>query len=85
MNRYRWIDLAERLVWTCVSAFLGALVAGGAFSVGISVLEAAVLAAAGAAVNFVIVVARWRLSVLPDPGAGIGFGARTIDAYDDGV
>ena len=83
MTRYRWVDLGERLLWTAVSAFLGTLVAGGVFDVGVSVLAAAGIAAAGAAVNFVLVVARWRLSVLPDPGAGIGVGRFELDAFDD--
>lgn len=62
-------DTFERLFWTVLSAFLGALAVGGV--VDISTLDAAIAAAAGAGVNFILIVARWRLSVLPEPGDGL--------------
>ena len=62
-------DTIERLFWTVVAAFLGALGVGG--FIDISTLEAALVAAAGAAVNFLLLVARARLAVLPEPGAGL--------------
>lgn len=62
-------DLIERVLWTAVAAGLGALVA--APLVDLATLEAAAVAAAAAAVNAVLVIARWRLSVLPDPGGGL--------------
>lgn len=62
-------DTLERLLWTVVSAFLGALSLAGAFD--FDALEAAAIAAAVAGINFITLVARARLSVLPDPGAGL--------------
>lgn len=62
-------DLAERVVWTAISAGLGVLTISGVIDV--SALEAAFAAAASALVNALLVIARWRLSVLPDPGAGL--------------
>jgi hypothetical protein len=71
-------DTAERLFWTVVAAFLGALAVGP--TVDISTLQAGYVAAAGAGVNFLLLVARARLSVLPEPGEGLP-GLRT----DEGV
>ena len=65
-----WRDTAERFVWTCVSAFLGALTVSSA--IGISALQAGAVAAASAGANFLTVIARTRLSVLSDPGEGFG-------------
>lgn len=65
-----WKDTAERFLWTLVSAFLGALTVSDA--IGISALQAGLVAAASAGANFLTVLARTRLSVLPDPGAGFG-------------
>ena len=62
-------DLAERLWWTLLAAFLGALGVGDLLD--ISTLDAAITATAAAGVNFLLLVARARLSVLPDPGAGL--------------
>jgi len=62
-------DVAERLVWTVAAAFLGGLAVGGAFD--LSTVEAGGLAAATAGVNFLLLVARARLAVLPEPGAGL--------------
>lgn len=69
-------DMVERLVWTFVAAFTSALVSppvaqAAGLNLSLTALDAAVLAGASAVVNFVTVVARWRLSVLPDPGAGL--------------
>lgn len=65
------IDLAERVVWTGVAGFLAALTAAPILDVSIHALEAAAIAGLGAAANTVLVIARWRLAVLPDPGAGL--------------
>lgn len=65
-----WKDTAERFMWTLVSAFLGALTVSEA--IGISALQAGLVAAASAGANFLTVLARTRLSVLPDPGEGFG-------------
>jgi hypothetical protein len=62
-------DTLERLFWTLVAAFLGAL--GVSDLIDISALQAALAAAASAGVNFLLLVARARLSVLPDPGDGL--------------
>lgn len=68
-QRIRVRDLVERVVWTTIAAGLGALVAAPLIS--IDAIEAAIVAALGGAVNAVLVIARWRLSVLPDPGQGL--------------
>lgn len=62
-------DTIERLVWTVVAAFFGNLAAGAVFDV--DVVMAAGMAAFTAFVNFVLIVARARLAVLPDPGNGL--------------
>ena len=62
-------DTAERLVWTVLAAFLGAL--GVSDAIDISAVQAGIAAAAAAGVNFLLLVARARLSVLPEPGAGL--------------
>lgn len=62
-------DSAERLAWTLLAAFLGALSVGGLLD--ISTLDAAIAAAASAGVNFLLLVARARLAVLPEPGEGL--------------
>ena len=72
-------DTIERLFWTVVAAFLGALAAGPVLSVELDALEAAGVAALGAAVNFLLLVARARLAVLPEPGDGLP-GLPTEDA-----
>lgn len=75
-GRVRLADLAERLVWTFVAAFTSALVSpplaeAAGVEMSLSALDAAFLAGTSAVVNFLTVVARWRLSVLPDPGMGL--------------
>lgn len=62
-------DVLERLVWTVVAAVLTNLAS-------VSLLDlvawkAAVMAGLNGLVTYVLVVARYRLSVLPDPGAGL--------------
>lgn len=88
-------DLAERVFWTFVAAFLTSLLGAQALlavieavadvSIDVTALGAATIAAAfaglTAAGNVLLVIARWRLSVLPDPGAGLpGLPARSTDA-----
>lgn len=72
-------DCAERLVWTVIAAFIGGLSIGGILD--ISTLDAAIAAAATAGVNFILLVARARLAVLPDPGAGLA----GLPTRDDGA
>lgn len=64
-------DLAERILWTFVAAFLGALTGAAVLSLDVTALEAAAMAGLGAVANAVLVIARWRLSVLPNPGEGL--------------
>lgn len=62
-------DTLERLFWTLLSAFLGALTVSDL--VDISAVQAGITAAAGAGANFLLLVARSRLAVLPLPGDGL--------------
>ena len=64
-------DLAERLFWTFVAAFLGTLTGSAVLDLGLDALQVAALAGLGAVANAVLVIARWRLSVLPNPGEGL--------------
>lgn len=64
-------DLAERLFWTFVSAFGGALTGSALLGLDVDALQAAAVAGLGALINAVLVIARWRLSVLPNPGEGL--------------
>lgn len=78
-------DTIERLFWTFVAAFLGTLVGTPAFlavleqasgaTIDVTALQAALVAATVAGVvavaNAVLILARWRLSVLPNPGEGL--------------
>ncbi len=68
---FTWNQFAERLVWTFVAAAGGALVAPALFGFDMTTLEAAAIAGCGAVVNAVTQFARWRLSVLPNPGDGL--------------
>lgn len=62
-------DTLERLGWTLLAAFLGAMGVSGV--IDISAVQAGLTAAASAGVNFLLIVARTRLDQLPDPGAGL--------------
>lgn len=80
-------DTLERLFWTFVSAFISTLLASPALValvealsstqavIEISPLGYAVVAAAVAGLtavaNAVLIIARYRLSVLPSPGEGL--------------
>lgn len=65
----RWQQAAERLFWTAVSAGGASLATGPLF--GVTVWQSAGVAAASAVVNGITLIARQRLSVLPDPGEGL--------------
>ena len=63
-------------MWTFVAAFSSALVspplaAAVGVELSLSAIEAAFLAGTSAVVSFFTVIARWRLSILPDPGAAL--------------
>lgn len=64
-------DTLERLLWTFVAAFLGALTGSAVMGLDLDALEVAAVAGLGAVFNAVTLIARWRLSVLPNPGAGL--------------
>lgn len=62
-------DAIERIFWTAVAAAGGAVAGAAIFDV--EAWKAAASAACAAAIDAVLVIARWRLSVLPNPGAGL--------------
>lgn len=62
-------DALERIFWTAVAAAGGAVAGAALFDV--ETWRAAAMAACAAAVDAVLLIARWRLSVLPNPGAGL--------------
>lgn len=64
-------DLAERCLWTFVAAAISAAAVGSALSLDLAVWQSAALAGGAAVANVVLAYARLRLSVLPDPGAGL--------------
>ena len=68
---FTWNQAAERLVWTFVSAFGGTLVGANLIGMDIDALQVAAIAGLSAVVNAVTQIARWRLSVLPNPGEGL--------------
>lgn len=59
----------ERVVWTFVQAFCAGLVGIPLFD--IDAWQAAALAGLAAVINVLTQFARYRLSVLPDPGGGL--------------
>lgn len=65
----RFRDIAERTFWTAVAAAIGSI--GGATILDVEAWKAAVIAAANAVITGVLVFARWRLAILPDPGDGL--------------
>jgi len=73
-------DTIERLFWTFVAAFVGQLVGAAVLDLGVSAIQSAAVAGLGAVANAVLLLARWRLSVLPDPGQAVRIEAAT-EAY----
>lgn len=74
-------DAIERLFWTFVAAFIGALVGSSLLpNLDVSALQSAALAGLGAVANALLLIARWRLDVLPTPGAAVAEEAAT-EAY----
>jgi hypothetical protein len=87
-------DLLERTFWTMIAAALGTIPAAqfsaAVFDLDVSALQtigvAALTAASTALVNGLLVIARWRLSILPDPGNGLpGLPTYTVLTDDDEV
>jgi hypothetical protein len=71
----------ERLVWTVVAAALTNLSTVGLLD--IAAWKGAALAALNGAATFLLLVARSRLAVLPDPGAGLpGLRVATVDVEE---
>lgn len=68
-TRIRVRDLLERILWTAIAAALTAVV--GAPILDVEAWRAAAFAAGTSVSTAVLVIARWRLSILPDPGAGL--------------
>lgn len=62
-------DTLERLFWTFIAGALGAVI--GAPLLDIELWQAAVITGLGDVVSLVLIIARRRLAVLPDPGAGL--------------
>lgn len=62
-------DTIERTVWTFVAAALAALPS--AAMLDVAAWKAAAVAGIAAVVNFVLLLARYRLSILPNPGEGL--------------
>lgn len=79
MTSIRTRDIAERVFWTFIVASLTNLV--GVTLLGVDVWKGAAMAGLTAVINAVIAIARWRLSVLPDPGGAVAEAARakTLD------
>lgn len=65
------IDLLERCLWTFVATAGGAAIGGEVFSLDLATWQVAAIAGLGAVVNVITTFARWRLSVLPNPGDGL--------------
>lgn len=63
------LDLLERVLWTAISAAAAAAIAVPVLDADAA--KAAIAVGITAAVNAVLVVARWRLSILPNPGDGL--------------
>lgn len=73
-------DIIERVFWAGVVGALTNL--AGVTVLGVEAWKGAVLAGLTAVVNAVIAIARWRLSVLPDPGAAVAEAARARTIAD---
>ena len=84
-NKIRLLDALERLAWTFVAGFLSSLLAvpvlveilENTSNVDIDLsalwvlLLGALVSGLTAVANALLILARWRLSVLPDPGRGL--------------
>lgn len=68
-QKIKLADLIERVWWTVVAAGLSTL--AGFALIDLDALQAAAITALSGGINAVLVIARWRLAVLPDPGAGL--------------
>jgi hypothetical protein len=64
-------QVVERLFWTSVAAGLASITGAALMNVDIAALQVAGFAALGGLFNGVLQFARYRLSVLPNPGDGL--------------
>ena len=62
-------DAVERLFWTFIAGAAGALIS--APLLDIDLWQAAAVSGLGDVIAGVLLIARWRLSVLPNPGEGL--------------
>lgn len=72
----QWRDIAERIFWTFIAGFLGALTAPPlaqaiGMDLSMTAVESAFVAGVASVATFLLALARWRLSVLPDPGSAV--------------
>jgi hypothetical protein len=72
--RVRLVDILERVFWAFVVGALTNLV--GVTILGVEAWKGAVMAGLTAVINAILAIGRWRLSILPDPGAAIAQAAR---------
>lgn len=64
-------QVIERIVWSGIAAGGAVLTGAAIFGWDVDALQAAATAALGAVINGVTQFARYRLTVLPDPGHGL--------------
>lgn len=74
MVKVRTRDIAERVFWTFVVGALANLV--GVTLLDVDLWKGAVMAGLAAVINAILAIGRWRLSILPDPGAAVAEAAR---------
>lgn len=74
MTSIRARDIAERVFWTFVVGALANLV--GVTLLDVALWKGAVMAGLTAVINAILAIGRWRLSILPDPGAAVAEAAR---------
>lgn len=67
----KWNQILERLFWGFVATAGGALMAPAVFGFDVTAVEASLIAGCGSVVSGITQLARWRLSVLPNPGDGL--------------
>lgn len=65
----KWNQILERLFWVFISAAAGTLAGAAVFD--LPAWQAAAMAGFAAIANALTQIARWRLSVLPNPGEGL--------------
>lgn len=79
MTGYQWRDIGERLAWTFIAAFVGQLVGVAALNLDVTAIQSAAVAGLGAVATGILGIARWRLSVLPDPASAVAAHVGALD------